>query len=123
LETRTLKHWKTTQIQTKRTSGRLEATKCLVFPKRKAPKNPDDSKPQGIWKYGPGYKPATEDDWDPKEVWIYRWGQQPNDLDDLPKPHGLAPDAEPDDHGNWKVENMWFYAPSENPPNNDDWVL
>jgi hypothetical protein len=107
-----------------------------VFPKRKAPEqNPDDSskQPQGIWKYNrrPGYQPTTDeddDDWDPKEVWIYPRGvPQPNmmDLDDS-KSHGiwgLAPDAgEPDDRGHWKVESMWFYAPGENPPNDDDWL-
>jgi hypothetical protein len=33
---------------------------------------------------------------------------------------GLAPGAKPDEDDNWKVQDLWFYAPGETPP--DDWV-
>ena len=97
---------------------------ATVFPSSKAPEKMEDQESGGVWKFGSSDGNQGNEDWKPQGVLVYEKGQEPKSTMDQDLPQGswgFAPEAKPDNDGNYAPADTWFFAPGEETPSDEDW--
>jgi hypothetical protein len=90
------------------TDGDWESARAIVFPRRKAPRVNIDDVARGVWKS----KNPLPDDWEPQGLAIH----PENAVIDEDIPNGVwgtKSSSEPDEKGQWKPNDVFFYPPGE----------
>jgi hypothetical protein len=90
------------------TDGDWASARAIVFPRRNAPRVNIDDAARGVWKS----KNPLPDDWEPQAVAIH----PENAVIDEDIPNGVwgtKSSSEPDEKGQWKLKDVFFYPPGE----------